>query len=297
LPATPSKALPVILLVLVMITWGSTYVVTKSGLDELPPMMFALLRFSVASACLLPLALARGGLRALPRPRPWGTLALMGLSGVGLYYVLFNLGMVYTNASQASLVQGGIPVVTAAMAAWWLHEKLSRRRLLGIALGVAGVVLIVVRSQAEASARSPLLGNALMLATVFVWGVYTILAKRTAGMDPTVVVACITLVGTAMLALAAAIEADLRGGLPEVSTANWLRIGYMGALSSAGCFVLYSRVLRDLDASQVANFINLVPLVGVLSGVLVLGERVTPLAIGGGVMVLVGVWLSSGDTK
>jgi drug/metabolite transporter (DMT)-like permease len=277
--------------------WGSTYVVTKSGLDELPPMLFALLRFCVASVCLLPLALLRGGVAALPRPRPWGTLVLMGLAGVGLYYVLFNLALTYTNASQGSLVQSSLPAATAGMAVLWLHEKVTRRRRLGIALAIAGVLLIVVRSQAETSARSPLLGNALMLGTVAGWGVYTILAKRTAGCDATVVVAAITLIGTAMLAPAAVIEAVLRGGVPKVSTASWLRIVYLGALPSAGCFVLYSRALRDLDASQVGTFINLVPLVGVLSGVLVLGEEVTPLAIVGGAMVLVGVWLSSRDTK
>jgi drug/metabolite transporter (DMT)-like permease len=293
----PPKARSVVLLVLVMLLWGSTYVVTKTGLGELPPMLFALLRFCVASLCLLPLALLRGGISALPRPRPWGTLVLMGLTGVGLYYVLFNLALTYTNASQGSLVQSSLPVVTAAMAVLWLHEKVTRRRLLGIALAVAGVLLIVVRSQQETGARAPLLGNALMLGTVASWGVYTMLAKRTAGLDATVVVAAITIIGTAMLAPAALIEAVLRGGAPEVSAESWLRIVYLGSVPSAGCFVLYSRALRDLDASQVGTFINLVPLVGVLSGVLVLGETVTPLAIVGGAMVLVGVWLSSKDTN
>jgi drug/metabolite transporter (DMT)-like permease len=294
---SPPQARSVVLLVLVMLIWGSTYVVTKSGLDELPPKLFALLRFCVASVCLLPLALLRGGVAALPRPRPWGTLALMGLTGVGLYYVLFNLALTYTNASQGSLVQSSLPAVTAGMAVLWLHEKVTRRRRLGIALAIAGVLLIVLRSQPETSARSPLLGNALMLGTVAAWGVYTILAKRTAGLDATVVVAAVTIIGTAMLAPAALMEAVLGGGVPKVSAASWLRIVYLGALPSAGCFVLYSRALRDLDASQVGTFINLVPLVGVLSGVLVLGETVTPLAILGGALVLVGVWLSSRDTQ
>jgi drug/metabolite transporter (DMT)-like permease len=60
-PWPRGRALSVVLLVLVMLIWGSTYVVTKAGLGELPPMLFALLRFAVASACLVPLALRRGG--------------------------------------------------------------------------------------------------------------------------------------------------------------------------------------------------------------------------------------------
>jgi drug/metabolite transporter (DMT)-like permease len=289
------RALSTLLLVVVMLIWGSTYVVTKTGLGELPPTVFALLRFCVASVCLLPLALLRGGVKVLPRPRPWGTLTLMGLTGVGLYYVAFNLGMTFTNASQGSLVQSCLPAVTAGMAVLWLHEKVSGRRLLGIGLAVAGILLIVTRSPLEGTARAPLTGNALMLVTVISWGVYTMLAKRTAGLDSTVVVAFTTIIGTAMLVPAAIVEAALRGGFPPISTAGWLRIVYLGSLPSAGCFVLYSRALRDLDASQVGTFINLVPLVGVVSGVLVLDETVTPLALLGGAMVLAGVWLSSRD--
>jgi drug/metabolite transporter (DMT)-like permease len=289
------RALSTLLLVVVMLIWGSTYVVTKTGLGELPPTVFALLRFCVASVCLLPLALLRGGVKVLPRPRPWGTLTLMGLTGVGLYYVAFNLGMTFTNASQGSLVQSCLPAVTAGMAVLWLHEKVSGRRLLGIGLAVAGILLIVTRSPLDGTARAPLTGNALMLVTVISWGVYTMLAKRTAGLDSTVVVAFTTIIGTAMLVPAAIVEAALRGGFPPISTAGWLRIVYLGSLPSAGCFVLYSRALRDLDASQVGTFINLVPLVGVVSGVLVLDETVTPLALLGGAMVLAGVWLSSRD--
>jgi drug/metabolite transporter (DMT)-like permease len=287
------RARSIALLVLVMVIWGSTYVVTKAGLDELPPMLFALLRFAVASACLLPLALFRGGARALPRPRPWGTLTLMGLAGVGVYYVTFNLGMAYTTASQASLVQSSLPAVTAAMAALWLGERVSRRRALGIGLAVAGVLLIVIRTAPDPGAPSPLLGNALMVCTVLSWGVYTMLAKRTADVDPTVVVAAVTVIGTVLLIPAALVEAAVRGPAPAISAGGWARIVFLGAFASAATFVLYSRALRDLDASQVGTFINLVPLLGVVSGVVVLGETVTPLAFAGGALVLAGVWLST----
>jgi drug/metabolite transporter (DMT)-like permease len=293
IPLPRGRALSVVLLVIVMLIWGSTYVVTKAGLEELPPMLFALLRFGVASACLLPLALLRGGVARLPRPRPWGTLFLMSLAGIGLYYVGFNLALTYTTATQGALVQSSIPAVTAAMAALWLGERVSRRRQLGIVLAIAGVLLILLRSAPEPSARSPLVGNALMLATVICWGAYTMLAKRTAGVDASVVVAGVTLMGTLLLVPPAVAEAAARGALPSISPGGWARIAYLGALPSAGAYILYSRALRDLEASQVGTFINLAPLVGVLSGVVVLGEAITPLAVLGGALVLTGVWLST----
>src|SRR5262245_31383912 len=117
------RALSIVLLVLTMLIWGSTFVVTREGLRELPPMLFALLRF----------AWLRGATR-LPRPVPWGRLWLMALLGVGAYYVAFNLALTFTTASQGALVQSSIPVVTAAMAVAWLGERPTAARALGIGL-------------------------------------------------------------------------------------------------------------------------------------------------------------------
>src|SRR5688572_21098680 len=170
------RPLSIILILIAVLIWGIAYVVTKSGLSELPPMLFALLRYCVASLLLVPLALARGGLAKLPKPVPWKTLLLMALNGIALYYILFNLALTYTTASQTALIQSAFPAIMAIMAVIWLHERLTRRRILGIVLAVAGVVLIVARTQPGASARDPLIGNALAFATVLLWSAYTILA-------------------------------------------------------------------------------------------------------------------------
>ena len=274
-----------------MTIWGSTYVVTKAGLDRLPPMLFALLRFCVASLLLVPLAL-RGGLATLPRPFPWATLCLMALTGVGLYYVGFNLSLTYTTASQGALVQASIPAITAVMAMVWLREQVSRPRMVGIGLAVAGVVLVVAHTTPDAGARAPLVGNLLMFGTVLVWGVYTILAKRVSAIDSVAISAGVSALGTLMLVPAALLEAA-RTPPPSISPADWLRIVYLGAFPSAAGYILYSRALRDLEASQVGTFVNLVPVIGVATGVAFLGETITPLAVAGGALVLVGVWISS----
>jgi drug/metabolite transporter (DMT)-like permease len=287
--ARRGRALSTLLLLAAVAIWGSTYVVTKAGVETVPPMLFALLRYCVASLLLVPLALVRGGgVTALPR----GTLALMGLTGVALYYTGFNVALTYTTASQGALVQASIPVVTAIMAVLWLRERLSPRRAVGIALAVIGVLLIVARAEPDADARSPVLGNLLMLGTVVVWGIYTMLAKRAADADPILVAAGVTLVGTLLLIPGALVEAT-SGPMPRIAPAAWLRIAYLGVFPSALGYLLYNRALRDLDASQVGAFTNLSPLIGAVSGVVVLGERVTALAIVGGAAVIAGVWLST----
>src|SRR3712207_7963481 len=94
-----SRTLSFLLLLVAVLIWGSTYVVTKAGVEAVPPMLFALLRYAVASLILLAILLARGGTARLPRPIPWTTLALMGLTGVALYYTGFNVALTYTTAS------------------------------------------------------------------------------------------------------------------------------------------------------------------------------------------------------
>jgi drug/metabolite transporter (DMT)-like permease len=285
-------ALSIALLLLAMLIWGSAFVVTKSGLAELPPMFFALLRLGVASLVLVPLALLRGRVARLLHPRVWRTLLLMALTGVALYHIGFNLALGYTTASQAALVQSSTPAITAMMAMVWLRERLPRRRILGIGLAVAGVLLIVSRTTPDANARDPLAGNLLMLGTVLAWSAYTMLAKRAADLDPMLVTAVVSLLGALMLVPAALLESP-RGFASTISAASWIKIVYLGAFASAASYLFYNRALRDLEASQVGAFVNLVPVIGAASGVVVLGERIAPLALLGGAVVIGGVWIAS----
>jgi drug/metabolite transporter (DMT)-like permease len=213
----------------------------------------------------------------------------MSLTGIALYYMGFNLALTFTTASQGALVQSSIPAVTAITAAIMLHERITRRLAIGIGLAIAGVFLIV-GGGGDHAARSPLIGNAIMVGTVIVWAMYTVYAKRTAHLDPLAVTAIVFLIGTLMLVPAAVIEAA-RGPTPHVSTASWARIIYLAVFASAGGFMLYSRALRDLDASLAGVFVNMSPVIGAVSGVLLLHEPIAPLAIVGGVLVLAGLWL------
>jgi drug/metabolite transporter (DMT)-like permease len=286
------RPLSIVLLLIAILIWGAAYVVTKSGVSQIPPMLFALLRYCVASLLLVPLALARGGLAKLPQPVPWKTLVLMALSGVGIYYVLFNLALAYTTASQTALIQSSFPAIVAIMAVVMLHERVGRRRTFGIALAIVGVVLVVARTEPGGDARDPLIGSALAFASVLAWGSYTILAKRMADADAIAVTAIISLIGTVMLVVPALIE-HANIPIPPIPASAWAKIIFLGAFASAVSYLLYNRALRDLDASLAGTFINLSPVIGVLCGVVFLGESVAGLAILGGALVLAGVLISS----
>jgi drug/metabolite transporter (DMT)-like permease len=133
-----------------------------------------------------------------------------------------------------------------------------------------------------------------MLAAVVAWAVYTVIAKQLANMDQVIVIVCVSVIGMIMQLPLAALEL-MEAPWPAPSLNGWLGVLFLGVIASAVAFVVYNWALRELDASLVGVFINLDPVVGVLTAVLVLGET---LGIGqavGGVIALAGMWLASAE--
>ena len=279
-------------LVLVMTMWGSTYAVTKSAIAEVPPWLFALLRFGVACAILLPLAQLRGGPALLAKPPPLRALGLLGLTGVAVFSLCINLGLVYTTATAGALLQGSVPACTAVLATLILGERIGRVHTVGIAVSAVGVAVVVLAGERREDAPNPLLGNLLILVAVLCWSTYTVLARRLRHADQVAVTAYSTLAGTLMLVPAATYDLVVQPPGP-LSQVAWLQVLYLGVGCGAVGYLLYNRALRFLGASQTASFVNLTPVVGVLCGTLFLGEALVPAQLLGGLLVLAGVSLST----
>jgi drug/metabolite transporter (DMT)-like permease len=279
-------------LLFVMAIRGSAFSVTKAATVEMPPVLIAFLRFALAAAILLPLALLRRTQSPPMGKRHWITVAAMGICGFTLFQAGSNIAQTYTTATQAAIIQSIIPVLTAILAALVLRERLSGRRVAGIALSLVGVLVVVLVAAPSERARDPLLGGAIMLGAVGMWAIYTVLAKRLSGADLLHVTAYSPLFGALFLLPLALLESGGRA-LPAISVLGWLSIAYLGVLSSAMASLLYNRSLAELEANQAATFINLVPIVGVVVAVLFLGEPLIAWQLLGGAVTLVGVWLAT----
>ena len=283
----------IIMLLVTMVIWGSTFVVTKGVNEQVQPFTLALVRVAIGAVVLLGCALirqARGGSHSPWSSLPWRTIISMGLIGVVLYYAVFNYSLVYTSASQGALVQSCIPAMTALVAVVWLRERASAMRWAGIALSMVGVLIVFSGADAESGSGS-LLGNVLMFISAVLWGIYTSMAKRVATYDPLQVTAGIICVGAVMLVPLAAFEVAA-AGVPNVDLQAWLGMAYLGAGASGLAYMMYSAALRHVDASEAGVYTNLIPIVGVITGMM-LGEPLSARAIIGGGVVLVGVWLTS----
>ena len=287
------RLISILLMIAVMSVWGSTFVVTKEAITEIPPLTLAFIRVSIGALVLVPLALYRQRRAPPGRALPWKAIVQLGFIGVAIYYTFFNLGMSRTTASQGALVQSCIPAMTALAAMVLLRERASRTRLAGVALSIVGVLVIFSGAAADTSGAS-LAGNALVFLSVIAWGVYTSIAKRVSDHDSVVVTACIIGCGALMLLPMAVVESGI-AHFPALTVHGWAGVFYLGALASGIAFLVYNYALRYMEAGQAGVFANLIPVVGVLSGIVVLHEPLSWRSILGGVVVMLGVWITGAE--
>ena len=278
-------------LVVTMVIWGGSIPVTKAAVADVPPVTLALLRFVLSSAILWPLLALKSRDRKVDTVS-WRDAFVLGATGIALYYLGYNVGLLYTSASQAAVLQSAVPAITAVLAFFWLHERVSLHGAIGIALSIAGVLVILFTAEASTDAPRPWLGNGLVAGAIVAWAVYTIRAKAAAQLDPLAVTFRTGIAGGLLLVPFSIGEFAL-GMRVNLTPAGVASIVYLGAISSALAYLLYGAALRVLGAGQVATYLNLMPIVAVAAAALFLGERVGMWTLLGGAIVLTGITLTT----
>ena len=274
-------------LVLAMLIWGGTLVVTKSLLNGLGPGTILTARFLVAFLCLAPFAYRAGFRMKMLFRREF---VLFGVTGIVLHNGLETWGLRYTSPGSAALIIGGIPAVTVALSRVFLRETLQRARAVGVALSVLGVLFVSRPPSGEGTIE--LLGNLLVFGGVVAWGVYTIQGKKMSVRVPAIV-GTTAGTGAALLFLAPwALVESWGQPLPALGAGDVAGLLYLGVGASAAAYALWNFALEHVDASVAAPYVNLVPIIGIALAVL-LGESLTAMDVAGGVMVTAGVWLST----
>lgn len=276
--------------------WGGTFIAGRVAAPQLPHFTLAALRFWVAAILLLPLlwAVERGFPRL--RPKDWLATAMLALTGLVAYNLLFLGALERIPASRTALVVALNPILTAVAMAVVFGERLARHRWLGILLALTGVCLVLARGDLTLLLQRVGVGEALMLGGALCWAFYTIVGRAALGGDgapsPLAMTTVTTIWGAAMLTLGMPAEWS-QWRLAEVGWDAWAAIVYLGAGGTALGFVWYAQGLQILGAARTAVFNNLVPVFGVIFGALLLSEQVLPSMVIGGAIALAGVSLTN----
>lgn len=278
-------------LVLMAACWGGAFIGGRVAATEFPPAMAALLRFAVATVALLLVAFVVE--RGLPRlsARQWVAVALMGLTGVAIFNLCFMYGLARAPASRGALIMALNPALTLLGAILFLHERVTRDKVIGIATALAGVAVVLGHGNPVGLLRGSVgAGDAILLGCPLSWAAYSLIGRHALpGLSAVAVTTYAALVGTALLLLATIATGDF--ALPSASVRAWTAIGFVGLFGTALAFVLFYRGVRAIGPARASVFINLVPVVAILLGVLLLGEALEISMVIGGALVVAGVLL------
>jgi drug/metabolite transporter (DMT)-like permease len=293
--AKPSD-LPVYLkLAAVTMVWGGTFVAGRYLAGGLNPLLAASLRFLLASvALLLFIRMARTPL-VRPSPRQWLQLSLLGFFGIFFYNVCFFYGLHYINASRASLIVALNPAVIG-LASWLLFkERLTRAKVVGIAICMAGACMVIVSRDPQllAGGADAWLGDLLIFGCVLGWGVYSLFSRElNHSLGPVQTVTWSILLGTVMLWITCIVRGEVSiEAVASLGAQQWLSLLYLGVLGSALAYIAYYDGIRRIGATRSGVFIALNPLTAVILGALLLGEPLTLAMCLGGGLILAGIFL------
>jgi len=268
----------------VVAVWGTNFVVIKLALGHLPPLLFATLRFALA---------AIPGVFVLKRPKvPLASLALYGiLIGVGQFGLLFIAIQGGISAGLASLIVQSQVFFTIGLALALSGERVQPVQVAALALGAAGLGLIAAHSDGGTSIG----GIALVLAAAFAWGCGNLVQRRSAGVDMLAYVVWASLFAVPPLfALSLAREGwpAMVVGVRSAGIGTWAAVVWQAVGNTMFGYGAWGFLLTRYPAATVAPWSLLVPVFGIATAALVLGEPLPAWKLAAGVLVLGGLALT-----
>ncbi|QAU33046.1 DMT family transporter [Janthinobacterium sp. 17J80-10] len=280
-------------LVLVALFWASVFQIGKYAVEVVSPLFAASWRFMIAAAVLVPIIAMREGwsLSALRR----SAFGLLVMSAIGVFG--FNVSLFYglrmTSAVNGALIMGFTPALTAVLSTLVNRESLSRQQVVGMALGIAGVVVVVSKGSWHALAAMSLsTGDLLVMVGSLCFAIYPIIPKRFVhGMSALQTTGASIAGGAALMAAFAMMAAPDFLTPPPLPIAAG--IAFMGLFGSAVAYLWWNQAVQHMGATSVAVFLNLVPIFTALIGV-VLGQSISIAQVCGAGLVITGVLYSSG---
>ncbi|HVO02910.1 MAG TPA: EamA family transporter [Candidatus Cybelea sp.] len=273
------KPRDLLLMLLIQLIWGVNFVVVKVGLAHMPPLFFVALRFSLAALILLPFA-------GLPRQRLRQVIPLSFTLGV-MHFTLIFTGMHYLDAATTAIaVQLQVPF-SAVLAAFFFGETLHWRRITGMVIAFAGIVLI--------AGQPRFLDNpwplASVIAAALVWSVANVQVKIIGdAVDAVHLNGWIALLAAPQLLLISYIlEGDRWPRPTEIGWPGLFALVYQALIVAALSYWIWYNLMRRYPVNQVMPFMLLQPLIGVAAGAALLSEDISTRMVAGGMAILAGV--------
>lgn len=262
----------------------------KVALRDIAPLDMALIRFLLATIVLWPLGERNRAGRVIERNDQY-RLWVLGLLAIPINQGFFLYGLQWTTTGHAALLYGLTPMFVMLFAAWKLKERITLWRLSGIVLALAGVILVLFE-KGITLAPDQFIGDVFVLIAVVAWALYTVLGKPLIEKYGAMVVTARAMTYGTILFIPLGLTSIVGFEPAAVSAESWMGLLYCALLTSVVAYSLWFWALKFIDATQVAVFNNFQPVIAAMIGYVLLGEPLTSMFVGGGVLVLIGVFVT-----
>ena len=280
-----------LILTLSALCFGGTWVAGDVAVAGLPPLTIASGRFLIASVLLYGWV----RLQNIPRPRVTARdlplILTLGATAIAAYNVLFLYGLRLAPASDGAIIVPGFAPVFTVLLAWpILRERIGPWTVGGFAVALIGLYLVIGPGGGEPSSNR-LLGDLFFVLGALCWGIYAVAGKKaTTRFTPVTSTLYGTVAGTLMLLPFGIAERGWEA-LAAAPAVSWAGLLYLATFGTVLAFVFFYEGVKRIGAGRASAFAFLVPVIGVVSSVILLDERLTAGTVIGGMLVLAGLWL------
>ena len=287
------------LIALMLLIWAVNFIIAKVGMQHMDVYALAAFRVELAAVILGVLLLVKrakgGGGRKLEKGDLW-TFGYLGFFMAAVNQMCFTVGLNYTSIGHASLIIGTGPILVLLLARTQGLEHLTVLKVTGMALSFAGVAILAAE-QGISLRSGTLRGDLITLVGSVGFACYAVWGKKVAAKYDTLEMNAYNYLAGALLVLPLAVwqvvKMTREGSWGAVGWQGWLAMVYMAAFASVAAYLIYYWALRHMAASRLSAFSYLLPVMATCLGILLLpGERVTGHLLGGGALVLLGVYLT-----
>jgi drug/metabolite transporter (DMT)-like permease len=277
------------LIILAIIFWGTSFIATKTLLDELTPETIISLRLILGSMLLTILAFLTKN-RFTVKLKSHVYIFVLALIAVFHLWIQVT-GLKFTTASNTGWIIGTAPIFMAILAAIFFKEKIKIVQAIGILIAMFGVLLLIGRGDFKNISLVENKGDLMVLASAFTWGVYSMVNKKISlSYSPLMTILYLFLM-MAIIIIPFNINENSVNSVIHLSAVGWISILFLGLLCSGVAYVIWAQALRDIESAKVGAFLYFEPIVTVAAAWFFLNESITVLMIVSGIIITIGVLL------
>lgn len=279
-------------LIATVIFWGLSFVATKVALESIPTFTIIFARFSLASVFFAGM-MFRNGFPSFT-PRDHVMIFLTAFFEPGLYFIFETLGLVYTTAPKASLIIATVPITVMVLSALILNEKTGRLGVAGILLSLVGIVVLITGDpDFDWTLGGSLMGDLLIFGAVLSAALYIVGARNLGRRYSSLEITTMQVFYGAVFYAPAFIWQLPDISWDSISGRSWGGLVYLTVFATVAAFLCYNYALTKIPASRASVFINGIPVVTAIGAWIILGESLTIFQAGGGVLVLIAVFITN----